>query len=251
MRPIRPMLPLAPACCEASERTWDFWLDWAASFGHPTGMRKRRIIVLAVAIVAVLGGWIWWALWSRVPPPPNPVYDGHPLSQWVDYSGFLPSPVGWDNPAKVPRFDSNAVPYLIQTLSARDSVLRKNYFHLWLRLPAGSPRDWLSPPVPAAGLRANAADFLARIGKGARPAIPALLHVLREDGDVGPRMAAAQALTWIADRDDKPVLEALAAAATKDPVPMVRTFAGLDLKDIDPEAAVNAGITNPAAGTSP
>lgn len=39
-------------------------------------MRKRRVVIVAVAIVAVLGGLIWWTLATRSPVVPDPAYAG-------------------------------------------------------------------------------------------------------------------------------------------------------------------------------
>jgi hypothetical protein len=83
--------------------------------------------------------------------------------------------------------------------------------------------------------------LLASLGTTARPAIPELIRVLREDDDLGVRTAATWALGNIANREDKPVIEALVAAVTKETNGSGWRMAGGVLWGFDPEAAAKAG----------
>lgn len=192
-------------------------------------MRKRRVVILAVVVVAALVGWIWWAVATQ-PPSPLVMNAGN---------GNLQSPLS---------LDSNAVPYLVQGLKTRDSAFRSAYNRAWPHFP-----DWLKRSAPAptsvASARYRCIWLLANLGTTARPAIPELVHVLREDDNANFRAAAASALGLIANGKDQPVVEAL-EAATKDTDANVRAAGGRVLSRIDPDAAIKAGITNAAAGTS-
>lgn len=237
-------------------------------------MKKRRVIILALAVVAVLGGWIWWAVATRRPAVPDPVYDGHPLSYWIVLMKKFPD--------VVPRIDSNAVPYLIEGVKRRDGPLQMAWIKLW-----GYSPDWFKRRVPeptsAATMRGMCSLQLHKLGIAARGAIPEVVRVLRED-DVGRvRAEAANILGSIANGQDKPVVEALVAAATKDSDPgvragaadslgqianghdkpvvealvvvsktdaeaFVRILASSALWHLNPEAAAKARVTNPFAG---
>ena len=239
-------------------------------------MRKRRVIILVAAFAAVVGGLIWWAVATE---PPDPVYAGHPLSYW-----FSPSRLGGSNAmsattALEPWIDSNAVPRLVQVLKTRDGVTHMVYERVWPLFPSWLKRH---APDPSARwrTRCGVCSLLANMGYQARPAIPELVNLLREDNNLSVRMAAAEALGRIATFDDQPVGETF-VTATKDPAPEVRKTAaqilgqmakgenqpvvdalasatqdtnadvsqtaGLALFRLNPEAAAKIGITNEAA----
>jgi HEAT repeat protein len=201
-------------------------------FCHISVMRKRGRIILAAVILTALGGFAWWALEPR---PPDPVYGGHPLSYWVD----LPSPL----PQKPSALDSNAVPYLVQALKSKDGTLRKTYQKLWDHLP-GWLQDRAAFPKSAANMRYNACWLLGFLRAKARPAIPELVRLLREDDDENVRMVAADSLGKIANRDDKAAVEALVATVANADSDYFRGIATDSLKRLDPGTAANAGITN-------
>ncbi len=237
-------------------------------------MRKRRVIILVAAIVAVLG-LMWWALSPRPPNPPDPVYEGHRLSYWLDrsspsnalgYHGFEVNESFYDS------LDSDAVPYLIHTLKATDGLMRRIYLRVWLRLPLALKRHLRAPllqprvlagwtgyqqgrkpgmvpmfasgPISGADLRLESCVLLSWVGADARPAIPELVHLLREDEYSQVRWCAALALGKIANPDDKTALDALNAAILKDQDQVTKNWAGRALSDIATRAAAKAGVTN-------
>lgn len=234
-------------------------------------MMKRRVMILALAVVAVLAGVIWWAVASRPPAVPDPVYDGHPLSFWVDPSSGRESSSRGMGTNWFPSLDSNAIPYLIQTLKKHDGIIRKSYDRLWPYFPGflqgdmpgslrskivylGGPYSDLTPlpgPRSSAGERVNSCFCLALMGARARPAIPELIRLVGEDDDGEVRTTAVWALANVARADDQSAMEALKTAATKDMNPNVSGLAGWELARFGPVAADKAGVTNPATGTSP
>ena len=218
----------------------NFRLDSTVRARHSAGMRKRRVIILASAIVAMLG-LVWWALVGKTPPVPDPVYAGHRLSFWTDRTQYGFDPV-------VRSLDSNAVPYLVYALQRQDGPLRKAYRLCWEHMPR-----WLQSRAanPAVVRRMVSCFLLASLGKNARPAIPELIRNMRKDDDLAVRASAAEALGKIANGDNKQVVEALVATATEDPSIDVMDEARVALRHIAPEAAVKAGLTNWAWETSP
>jgi hypothetical protein len=201
-------------------------------------MKKRRLITLTMAIVALLG-LIWWAASPDQPAVPDPVYAGHPLSYWVSCRS---------GGSSVPMIDSKAVPYLVHGVKG-ETHLGNVYGRLWRHLPVRL-RSRLPSPLDPADVRQASCRLLSSLGMEARPAIPELIHALREDAVYYVREDAALALANIAQRKDAAVVEAL-AAATKDPDARAGQIAGMALWIHNPEAALKAGLTNPAAGTPP
>jgi hypothetical protein len=203
---------------------------FGAGFGYIAGMRKRGRIVLAAVIFAVLGGLVWWVM---MPRPPDPFYNGHRLSYWV--SG---APGGvWSDPTPL---DSNAVPYLVQALKSRDTALNIAYNRLWPHLPVWlRSQVWI--PNHGAGRRFVSCRLLIKMGASARPAIPELLRILKEDNESPVRVMATDALRSIANRDDKDVIQAL-VAATKDKDPTVSMQAVGALQNLAPGPVAKAGV---------
>jgi hypothetical protein len=210
-------------------------------------MKKGPAIIFAVAIVLVLEV-IWWGAPSRPSTVPDPVYAGRHLSYWLAPSAFT----GRNFAPRELLFihtsiDSNAVPYLVQALKTRDGTLRVADEHLWSHFPI-----WLKARVPylasAAELRRQSCFFLEVLGVTARPAVPELTRVLRQDESEPVRNGAVYALWQIARSDDKGVVDALITAAKKDPDPNLQGNAREILVRFNPEAAAHAGLTNAAAG---
>lgn len=193
-------------------------------------MRNRRTNLLAAAIVAALGGVILWAM-TRPSPVPDPVYNGHPLSYWL--RSEIPNDLV---------LDSNAVPYLVRGLKP-DSPARKAYDRLWPHLP-GWLRFHLPTPVGPGLVRESSCILLAHAGTNAKPAIPDLIRVMREENDM-TRVMAALALGKIARSEDTNAIQAL-VAMTKDPDTNFEAIAEAALTTADPQAAAKAGITNTA-----
>jgi hypothetical protein len=105
-------------------------------------VRKGRIIILVAAVFAVLA-LIWWTANVSATSVPDPVYGGLPLGYWLSPS-LLPGSHGqFDFFKLVPSTDSNAVPYLVQALKAREGRMHRAYYHLLPHFPG-----WLKQRVP-------------------------------------------------------------------------------------------------------
>jgi HEAT repeat protein len=228
---------------------------------HPAGMGKKRGILLAVLVVALLGGLAWLVL-----RPHEPVYQGKSLSAWLEQyseryvewppgSGSLHALSAWQNqhrgssPALVPdpnsparleaanairQIGTNGLPLLWRLISARDSPLTK-------QLLAHRTNPWLMRLLPHLRLashdhqRGLAGFFI--LGTMATPAVPALVALVN-DPDPGVRATAVSVLVQFG-----PEAQAAVPALLKclnDPRSWVRTEAMLCLGNIhaQPELVV-------------
>jgi hypothetical protein len=199
-------------------------------------MRNRGRIVLAVVAFAMVCGLAVWTLMDHHLSPPNLVYDGHPLSYWVRY---VPLVTAGPTLELFPRsIDSNAVPYLVQALKIRDGAFRRAYIRLWPHLPGWLQNYSTNPKYANAWrVKADCCAYLRILGKKARPAIPELICLLKQDDDELIRAWAAQALGVIGNPDDKAVIEALTMVAA-DKVSLAGQYSARALKQLDPEAAL-------------
>jgi hypothetical protein len=192
---------------------------------NPVAMKNRLYLVCGVLLVAALG-LLWWSPWE----PPEPVYDGKPLSYWL----ITGAPAATRPPASL-FSDSNAVPFLIEAIR-RDSWFGATIYRkrLWPKLPATIQR--CLPPPPAAAnagdIRCYAAAILKNMGPMAKPAIPALVRALKEDDDHNVRHRAVESLWDLRDTNgDSTVSAALVRALRQDEDPRVRYSAADSLGD--------------------
>jgi hypothetical protein len=189
-------------------------------------MRKRFWILLALLLVAVLGGAAW-----QVMRESEPVYKGKPLSFWIHSLGNGEGDMVKENWRGL---GSNAVPILILALGKRDGIDQDLYAKLWSHLPGWVKRR-LSPPVHAVVMRENAIDMLNVLDKDAKPAIPALIRILRRDKHEALRAKAVWCLENIG-KQDKAVTQAL-IEALNDKSWNVRLVSTNALMEVDPAAA--------------
>jgi HEAT repeat protein len=144
-------------------------------------MKRRRIILLSILLVAVLGISAWLMFHPR-----EPVYEGKPLQQWVDeYSAewltnrimLFQSQMGRDRPRRIREFGPSAAPALIRLVETRHPWKQKLYDYLIThdarnRRAIDFVKGW-----PVESMRPQtAATFLGFIGPDAEPAIPALMR---------------------------------------------------------------------------
>jgi len=141
-------------------------------------VRTNRRIVLTVVPIIGIGAVIWLSLALR--PPPEPVYQGKPLSYWL--AGYNPPayqlahPHGPAPPSYVEantairEIGTNAVPILLRMLQGPDATLKDRLWDLARKQHffAVPPRFYPNPKFEiAAGFRA--------LGKTASNAVPSLI----------------------------------------------------------------------------
>jgi hypothetical protein len=135
------------------------------------------LVLLFAVAVAVIGGVWWWQC-----PPPEPVYDGQRLSQWI---AARPAQLEDEalRPFEIEAFGPEAIPWLIHMVQhGRHPVLLRgprpftkfpNWFRRYLPQSLGGLR-----PGPR-DQRVDAIYALECLGPKAAPAIPVLARVLR------------------------------------------------------------------------
>lgn len=177
-------------------------------------MWKRRRILFSFVLIAGLTGLGFMLLRKRPALPPEPVYNGRPISFWIDRPSvnFVP---GGGSPFPMVQFpktvDVRALPYLIQALHRRNPPMLKVSQVVWHTSPLYIKNRW-AQPLDVAPVRSAAALVIGNLGADGRPAIPDLIRVLQDDVDPQVRSCAAFALGQIG-YGDVSVHNALAQAA--------------------------------------
>jgi HEAT repeat protein len=133
------------------------------------GMGKKRVLLLAVLFAALLGGAVW--MLSR---PPEPAYQGKPLSAWLkEYNGVL----GDTNQAAFVVFremGTDAIPALLKIMQSDDPPL-------FQRMMSELDRRQSLVYFPVRGSweqRWAASSALYVMGASAKPAFPVLTNLL-------------------------------------------------------------------------
>jgi HEAT repeats len=132
---------------------------------------------------------------SQLLKPAEPVYEGKPISYWINRPGLIDKYGGSDfgRSTFAVKIDSNDIPYVIKALRQRDSGLNVQYARLWMKLP-NAISNRLPAPVSKAAVRLSLVEALGRMRDIPIQAIPVLIDLLKND-EWGPvRMYAAEAL---------------------------------------------------------
>jgi hypothetical protein len=231
---------------------------------HP--LSPLLYLLCSVLLVGVVAGVLWWSPWE----PREPVYDGKPLTYWLDRTAtptniplLVPTSMATRHwyPAyptamhAVPRSvwidlvrhdSSNAVPFLVRALRQDTSLGAATYREwLWPRLPPPL-RQHLPSPSRSVNRPRTAAFLLSDMGREAKPAVPALIGELKKNSDDIVRIETVWAL-WQIGHGDTNVTAAL-FWALQDKSRVVRMYVTNALLYLDIEAATKAGLswTDPA-----
>jgi hypothetical protein len=175
-------------------------------------MRKTRITAL---VVATLGALLWML---SSPGEREPVYQGKTLTWWLSdfWPGRNPTPEKMEqDKLAVRQIGTNALPILLQWISARDAPLKQ-------KMVAWIYRHPLAPFRRESSTDKNmlAVSGFSILGKSqAAPAVPVLVEIVRTGG--GEKTSGFNNVTF-------PILA---------------------LADLDPEAATKAGVVFGTNGT--
>lgn len=213
----------------------------------------RRKLALAAGILALAIAGLW--LWSALTSPPEPEYQGKPLSYWLEQLDG-PNPVTMPHTVAALRaMGSNAIPSLVKTIATPPSRLRLRLANLAWRIAflrehfggtfltpygirVGRAQRALSlmelvakeavPPLaralasPDEVLRAQAAATLGSMGSQAKDAQPNLF-ALQKDHSVSVRRNMLLALAEIGCRSNECYM--VFTNALNDPDPYVSRLA--------------------------
>jgi hypothetical protein len=196
-------------------------------------MKRLRLILLVVMVL--IGGGLAWQLFENR----EPRYQGRNLTQWLEiYNDAAASA------AKTNRMDTivearnavrsigtNAVPFLLKKLSARETPIERRFKRL-----AGS-QSWIH--FHFANRRTLAYAGFHILGEEARSAAPALAQLTRHrDREV--RFFALESLSSL-NLDAASLLPTL-LQVIHDPDPDIRSIAAQILSNLSPEEAEKAGV---------
>jgi hypothetical protein len=135
---------------------------------------KRRRVILATLLIAILGGFAWFVL----PAPPEPVYQGKRLTFWLeDLNGTRATQAERAKAEEAIRaIGTNAIPTLLRMLRARDTPLK-------LRLIALAQKQHVFKihHTSAQELNMQAAEGIRLLGPAAASAVPQLIRLYDEN----------------------------------------------------------------------
>jgi len=224
-------------------------------------MRKRVALALPILLVSIAGTLGWRGLRER-----EPVYEGKPLSAWLEqYYDALENPegpmtgrttvvgvtadgLGGEESAKqaeaaLRAIGTNALPVLLKMAKAHDSAFKRKLIVLSYRFEqAGRVRELFFPHFPHDSedvLHGMAALGFYTLGNAAKPAQPALTRLLGErHADV--RASTARTLGFMGDAAQASCPALVKSLRDKDAE--TRSASAEALKKIDAEAAARAGV---------
>src|SRR5712692_12000430 len=87
---------------------------------HPARMGKKRGFLLAVLFVALAGCLVW--MLSR---PAEPVYQGKPLSAWINEYNGRPGDTNQAALVAIREMGTNAIPALLKIIKADDPPFQR------------------------------------------------------------------------------------------------------------------------------
>ena len=201
---------------------------------------RKRITVLAVAALLALVGVIGWQV---LRPSDEPVYKGKRLTKWLvphPYLELNSSTTGILTPEAeeaLRQIGSNAVPTLLRMLRARGSALKVKLMGL-----VQSQHVIKVEYIPANIWNASALEGFKILGSDGQSAVPELIRIASDNFSATSTSCAILSLVKVgpAARQAVPYLAHWVTNSDK----RLRFYSGMVLRDIDPEAAAKAGITN-------
>jgi hypothetical protein len=209
--------------------------------------------VFTVLFLVVLGGIIWLGAVSR--QPPEPVYQGKPLTYWLrGYAPVItrppikgPTMLGMNSAAwaaataAVHQTGTNAIPALLRLMRARDSKAKTRFIQWLQKHPRFNPLFGNTPLVDAPSRHLEAYFAFRALGRDARPAVPELDQIYETSLDTDCAGFIPEILDHL-NADDPATVSALLLGATRSTDEFDRYGAFHALADLhaQPELAVPA-----------
>jgi hypothetical protein len=149
-------------------------------------MRKKRALLLAILLVAVVGGVAW-----RMSRQREPVYKGKPLSYWLSESDPHESfePFESESNKALREIGTNAIPTLLRMLRASDSSFKLKVIGL-IDKQRFVPVNF----TKASTLNWRADNGFSVLGERASNAVPALIQIHEHKYSISSQNAVADAL---------------------------------------------------------
>jgi hypothetical protein len=179
---------------------------------RPLTSRSRLLLACALAVAVVAG--VVFAMW-----PKEPVYEGKPLSYWLDQFPWVfvnsnsdisesilvssPSPRVGPAPQKaVEALGAQCLPTLLHRLQTRDNAITG-----WKRRARGWAvilhlmRQGSLASLPADVKRGQAVLALVQLGDVAKPILPDVVSLAKSDPDPGVRASALEVVRRLSPGD--------------------------------------------------
>jgi HEAT repeats len=175
-------------------------------------MGKRGRVLIALTAVAVLAVLAWTLLHA---PAPEPVYNGKPLSYWLQgymmagYNYGTNRPTAYEAAAAMRGAGTNSIPVLLQMLRAHDSPLKTKLL-IWTTRHH-IPGIHYTQPIT---LNVEASLAFYALGPQATNAVPDLIKILDQNISDGSRGSTASVLGKIGPEAAAAVPALLRAAAS-------------------------------------
>jgi HEAT repeat protein len=163
-------------------------------------MEKKRAIWLGVMLLVIAGG-LSWEIWRTR----EPMYEGKPLSYWLDCYAPLNRTETSVQQADhaLQAIGTNAIPTLLRMLQRKESPLK-------LRIVALLEKQYIFKIKSPSAFEqiVEAGSGLQALGANAKPAIPGLIQIFQGQASDESRIAAATTLGTIGRpaRDAVPIL---------------------------------------------
>ncbi len=197
-------------------------------------MAKRAKIGLLIFLAAVVFGLVD----RQVLRTREPAYHGRSLSDWL-HDGYAPGRVNPEIETAIRQIGTNGLPKLLALAKAKDSAFKRTLLTLLRRQSWIVIRIWLEEEHHGMAM----AGFLV-LGPTARPAVPALIHLLKEGGDFDAQSCAAFCLGAIGPAAEEAV-PALAQCLSNSMDVPYDGYGGVGF--LKERAATALGLMGPAA----
>jgi HEAT repeat protein len=191
-------------------------------------LNRRKAATLLVGVFMIAAAFLGWRLFN----PPEPVYQGKPLSDWVrQFStnfavGIVSTSSAQEAEQALRQIGPEALPYLLRQMRVSDSALKKRLRATVL----GKWHDRLGLRDRSADIRRLGAHGIHALGTNAAPAAQALIEIATRHPDEDARYLAVFGLRKLAPVGE-PVFPFLVQCLTNSE-PAIRDEAALALGGI-------------------
>src|SRR5258708_2488792 len=155
---------------------------------------RKRIVVVCVVFLLLVCGMLAISYWG----PAEPVYQGRPLSFWIDSLDATGSTSNrWES------LGTNTIPVLLMALQKQDSQGQAMYRRTFKLLPI-----WASKRLPKLApepvhIRMGAGVELIEMSEESRTAIPKLIEIFTTSRDFQVRRCVATVLFGVGKGDQR------------------------------------------------